>query len=114
MKKLTLLTIAVLLISGNIFSAQNNAIRVDMEGYRTLGNKYVILVGNSATSFTVKTVSGGTTVFTGTFSAAVADSASGDSVKTGDFSALTIPGEYYVAVTGLGESYNSAHPPGRE
>ncbi|HPI03789.1 MAG TPA: glycoside hydrolase family 9 protein, partial [Candidatus Goldiibacteriota bacterium] len=106
MKKLTLLTIAVLLISGNIFSAQNNAIRVDMEGYRTLGNKYVILVGNSATSFTVKTVSGGTTVFTGTFSAAVADSASGDSVKTGDFSALTTPGEYYVAVTGLGESYN--------
>ncbi|PKL91434.1 MAG: hypothetical protein CVV21_07570 [Candidatus Goldiibacteriota bacterium HGW-Goldbacteria-1] len=106
MKKLTLLTIAVLFITVNIFSAQNNAIRVDMEGYRTLGNKYVILVGNSATSFTVKTVSGGTTVFTGTFSAAVADAASGDSVKTGDFSALTTPGEYYVAVTGLGESYN--------
>ncbi|MBN2754875.1 MAG: glycoside hydrolase family 9 protein [Candidatus Goldbacteria bacterium] len=106
MKRLILLTTAVLLFTISIFSAQNDAIRVDMEGYRTLGNKFVILVGNSATSFTVKTVSGGTTVFTGTFGTAIADAASGDSVKIGDFSALTTPGEYYVAVTGLGESYN--------
>jgi len=90
----------------SIYSAQNNAIRVDMEGYRTEGKKYVMLVGQNYTSFTVKRVSDNATVFTGSFAAAINDTASGDSVRIGDFSSVTAQGDYYVQVTGLGESYN--------
>ncbi len=103
---LTVLTAALIFLPLSIFPAQNNAIRVDMEGYRTESKKYVMLVGQNYTSFTVKRVSDNATVFTGTFAAPINDAASGDSVRIGDFSALTTQGEYYVQVTGLGESYN--------
>ena len=88
------------------FAAVNNAIRVDMEGYRPSDKKYVLLVGSTQTAFTVKRVSDNVTVYSGTFGTAVADAASGDSVKSGDFSSVTTDGDYYVQVTGLGESYN--------
>lgn len=100
------ITVIICLIPSIIFSAQNNAIRVDMEGYRTASKKSVMLVGQNYTSFTVKKVSDNSTVYTGTFGGTIADAASGDSVRQGDFSSVTAAGDYYVQVTGLGESYS--------
>jgi len=77
-----------------------------MEGYLPDEPKYVVLVNQNYSNFTVRRASDNVSVFSGTFGSAINDTASGDTCRQGDFSLLVTPGEYYVQVTGLGESYN--------
>lgn len=101
-----LITLFSLLFTGEAFCAVSNDIRVNMEGYRENDRKFVILVNQNYSSFTVRRVSDNVSVFTGNFAAAINDAASGDICRIGEFSSVTAPGEYYVQVAGLGESVN--------
>jgi endoglucanase len=99
--------LASLAATGAVFSAPSPDIRVDQVGYLPDETKYGMVVSASATgAFDVRRVSDDATVFSGTLAAAFTDSASGDSIRTADFSILTTPGNYYLDVAGVGTSYD--------
>ncbi len=89
----------------NIFAAQNDAIRIDMIGYRNDDNKSVMLVNQAAASFDVRRLDDDTIVYTGNFGPSISDSASGDTCYIGDFTAVNVTGNYRIEVAGLGESF---------
>jgi len=86
--------------------AQTNAIRLNQVGFYTYGPKIAAIIGSSATTFSIKSVDRDITYHNGTLSAAVTWAASGESVKTADFSSFVRPGTYVVDVEGLGYSYS--------
>ena len=71
-------------------------------GYLTRGQKLAsVLVRDPADlAFSVQSVRTGKTVFQGTLGAPMLDASSGDRLAPADFSALTTPGEYRLAVQG--------------
>jgi hypothetical protein len=87
-------------------------IQLDQTGYLTNETKLAMVTNAAATgTFYLVNSSGPTTVLTGTLSAATADTDTGLSVRTADFSSVTATGNYYLYMAGLGQSYPFAIGP---
>ncbi|MFW5808132.1 MAG: cellulase N-terminal Ig-like domain-containing protein, partial [Spirochaetota bacterium] len=81
----------------NHHDASGMRIHVNQVGYYTDAPKLFTVVNTSADSFTIQDEHG-TTVHTGPLSDNGYYDASGEHVKTGDFSALQTPGTYIIRV----------------
>src|ERR1035441_1242764 len=81
------------------------AIKVDQVGYPLNGPK-AALVSTPATTFQVRRSSDNKVVFRGKLEPGEADPNSGDQVQAADFSKFHSPGSYYIAVPGVGRSWN--------
>jgi endoglucanase len=81
------------------------AIKVDQVGYPADGPK-VALITVPATVFEVRRSSNNKVVFRGVLRPGEADPNSGDQVQTANFSRFSTPGSYYLAVPGVGRSWN--------
>jgi len=79
-------------------------IRLNQVGFLPQSQKLAVVVGATATTFTVERVPGGAVVMRGTLSAPDTWALSGEQVRRADFSALTHPGRYALVVPGLGRS----------
>ncbi|GJG87278.1 endoglucanase [Gemmatimonadetes bacterium T265] len=80
-------------------------VRVNQIGYYPNGPKVAVVAADSApATFAVLTADRGDTVFTGTLSAARRWGPSDEVVRQADFSALSRPGRYVLAVAGVGRS----------
>jgi endoglucanase len=97
-------TLALSLVLQAADAAPTPAIKVDQVGYAPKSPK-VAVVTSFGTEFIVKKVKDGSKVLDGTLAKAVADKDSGDNAALADFSSLTVPGEYYVEVPGVGQSW---------
>lgn len=73
------------------------AIALNQVGYLPARSKHAS-VKVRATSFGVRSVAGDRVVYRGQLSAPEADAASGDTLQTADFSALTTPGNYVLEI----------------
>lgn len=86
-------------------------IHVNQIGYYASRRKTAAVIGRAAKFSLIENASG-KTVFTGTLSGAVADSASGDKVRTADFTEFSVPGEYRIAVgRSLSHSFSISEAP---
>ena len=81
------------------------AIKVDQVGYPIDGPK-VALVTMPATVFEVRRSSDNKVVFREKLGPGEADPNSGDQVQAANFSKFRSPGSYYLAVPGVGRSWN--------
>jgi endoglucanase len=82
----------------------SSTVIVNQLGYLAEASKVAVGVGScGAVAFQVKNT-GGTTVHSGTTSAATTDIGSGDTVCKADFSAFKTPGSYTVTIGSLGTS----------
>ena len=81
------------------------AIKVDQVGYPVDGPK-VALVTAPATVFEVRRSSNNKVVFHGKLGPAEADIYTGDRVQAADFTKMRKTGRYYLAVPGVGRSWN--------
>ncbi|MFA9379603.1 MAG: glycoside hydrolase family 9 protein [Acetanaerobacterium sp.] len=79
-------------------------ININQLGYRPQDNKLAVFSGEDS-SFDVVDAATGAVVFTGDITGAVADAASGQTTRYGDFSAVTAPGSYHIKTEKLGESF---------
>ena len=85
--------------------AQTDAIRLNQVGFYPDGPKVAVVVGAEAGTFTVHPADGGDAVLTGALGTARTWTASGETVRQIDFSAITAPGSYEIEVPGVGVSY---------
>jgi endoglucanase len=81
------------------------AIKVDQVGYPVNGPK-VALVSSPATIFEIRRSSDGGVVFRGNLAPPQSDPDSGDQVQAADFSGLRRAGIFYLAVPGVGRSWD--------
>ena len=101
--------ILVLACCFSISATTTTDIKVDQVGYLPNAPKLAFVVSDKpANDFTVRRKNGDAVVFRGTLSAAVADSDSGDQVRTADFSLLREAGTFYLDVPGVGRSWTFA------
>jgi len=91
--------------TGKAAESAQLAIKVDQVGYPIDGPK-VALVTAPATVFELRRSSDNKAVFHGKLGPAEADIYTGDRVQAADFSALRKAGRYYLAVPGVGRSWN--------
>ena len=92
--------------------AVSSSVIVDQVGYLPTETKYGMVTSTAATgAFSVCRASDGVVVLSGTLAASFTDAASGDKVRTADFSSLTATGSYYLNAAGVGQSYNFAVDP---
>ena len=77
---------------------------VDQVGYFTTETKTAMLNSTPSGAVVVRSTVDGSSVYSGTASAAAYDAASGDQVCTFTFSALTVTGSYYLDAPGVGQS----------
>ncbi len=81
-------------------------ITTNQVGYRTDSEKIAVIRNASgASSFSVVDAQNGQVVYTNTLSDSVTNSSADETDQTGDFSALTEPGTYYITCDGLDDSY---------
>jgi endoglucanase len=90
------------------FSQTSPNIRLNQVGFYTKGPKSAVVVTDTATKFSVKSVSGDATFYSGTLSARSTWAQSGENVKIADFTSFALPGNYVLQVQGLGNSYSFA------
>ena len=82
------------------------AIKVDQAGYLSQARKLAVVVSsNPSERFSLKRDSDGKAVYSGTLSAPMQDSNSGDRVQLADFSEFREAGKYFLDVPGAGRSY---------
>jgi endoglucanase len=81
------------------------SIRVNQLGYYPGAVKTAVVIGAPEGRFHVVTAELADTVFTGTLGPLRASAAYSDTVRLADFSPMTRPGTYVVAVPGVGYSY---------
>ncbi len=79
-------------------------ININQLGYRPNDSKVAVFSGQD-TQFDVVDAQTGSVVFSGIITGSVQDAASGQTVRYGDFSALTNTGEYKIKTEKLGESF---------
>ncbi len=91
--------------TGKAVETAQLAIKVDQVGYPLNGPK-AALVSTPATTFQVRRSSDNKVVFRGKLEPGEADPNSGDQVQAADFSKFHSPGSYYIAVPGVGRSWN--------
>jgi len=91
------------------------AIKVDQVGYPVDGPKVALISfaaggpvagGSPAQAFELRQTSNDAVVWKGKASASVSDGDTGDQVQAADFSSFHKAGSYYVAVPGVGRSWN--------
>lgn len=99
--------VTVLLLAAAAQAADPNpAVRIDQVGYLPDAPKLAMVVANPAAStFTVRRLADDMAVFSAALGAQAYDSNSGDSIQIADFTALEMPGRYYIDVPGAGRSY---------
>lgn len=94
--------------SGRVVAEESDAkmlpINLNQLGYRPQDEKLAIFSGED-TRFDVVEKATGTVAFSGEITGKVSDYASGQTVRYGDFTALTKEGEYVVKTEKLGESF---------
>ncbi len=92
---------------GIVFSGQSDAIsdaiKVNQVGYRPQDKK-IFIVLYPADMFYIKDIDG-KIVYEGNLTDPVWNEVTGNTVQQGDFSKVKIPGEYFVSVPGVGESF---------
>lgn len=102
MKSLFLL----LILSCAASAAPSAAIKINQVGYLPEAPKLAMVVAtNPATDFTVRSVKDNSIVFRGKLTAQAKDADSDDNVQIADFSRLSKTGEYYLEISGVGESW---------
>lgn len=90
----------------NLTFAQSQHIKINQIGYLPTHKKiFFVSTTPAKITFLLKDISG-TTVYSGKLTGPINDVASGDFIYTGDFTAFTTTGTYYVEVPGLGRSYH--------
>jgi len=100
----TALGLATGLRSYQSFDSSAPAIRVDQAGYPVAARKLAMSVGGQGASATVLLQPTRREVLTVPLGPATTDTQSGDTLRTIDFSAVTKPGSYTIAVKGVGDS----------
>ncbi|OZC01321.1 glycoside hydrolase family 9 protein [Rubricoccus marinus] len=81
-------------------------IRLNQVGFYPDAPKVAVVTASGASgAFSVVREGDGATVYTGTLGTARTWSASGETVRQADFSAVTAPGSYTLSVEGVGSSY---------
>lgn len=80
-------------------------IHVNQVGYLPEYPKTAIVANSSAAAFKVLNADTNEVVYQGALSAPQQDISSGDTVRKADFSKITTPGKYIIAVDGIGSSY---------
>ena len=102
--------IALLLVS--LFAAPQAPtldIKVDQVGYPTAAPKVALVVSRAKVKeFTVRRSRDGSVAFRGRLGPRVADSNSGDRVRSADFTALAEEGDFYLEVPDVGRSWTFA------
>jgi endoglucanase len=101
---LPLMLAAPLVLAQTSSTAASAAIKLDQVGYAS-GAAKLAFVAVPAKSFEIRRTADSSAVFTGTLSAPVADSDTGDTLQVADFSALKAPGDYVLVVPGVGRSW---------
>ncbi len=98
--------VLILSIATSCFS-QNSPrnIRVDQVGYQPQATKLAFVLGD-AEKFQVLSVATAGVVYEGKLSSAVVDPDTGDTLRTADFSQVRQTGDFYIAVPGVGKSWN--------
>lgn len=95
----------VLTLSGCAHAAHDDSrIRLNQLGFLVDAPKQAVVVAPSGDRFSITDTGSNTVVFEGQLTPAAAWQASGETVRIADFSALTQPGEYRLAVEGLSQS----------
>ena len=79
-------------------------VRVNSVGYITGHAKRAIVAAGGGTAFEVRLAKDDFIALSGTLSAAVQDTATGQTVYDADFDSVTSAGQYYVNVPGVGQS----------
>ena len=95
----------VLPVSADTGSAGEAKIHVDQVGYLSEYPKVAIIAATGTDVFKIVAADTNAVVYTGTLSASRNDPASGETVRSADFSPVTAPGSYKVVIDGLGSSY---------
>ena len=106
--KYTVVLIALVFFAanGNAQLQETNAVRINQLGYYTNGPKTAIIVGNSsAPNFYVIGLPGTDTIFRGVLGGSMSSANSSLTTRVANFSKLTQPGTYVMAVPGLPASY---------
>ena len=88
-----------------------NPLKVNQWGYLPNESKRLVLTVEDAAplaSSVFRVTQNDKTVFEGKLEGQIKDETTGDTVYSGDFSALTAPGKYKIEVDGFGKSYNFA------
>jgi len=102
---LLLLGVSVAMLSElRAADSKSTQIKLDQVGYVPNSPK-LAMVTSQASTFEVKRVSDNGTVFKGELSAASQDPDTGDLVQIADFSQVKEPGNYYLDVPGVGQSW---------
>ena len=85
------------------FAAQPvTTIKLDQAGYLPNSPKIAAVAADAADgSFSVRRADNVAVAYSGELSGAALDADSGDRVQTADFSKLTVPGHYYLDVSGV-------------
>ncbi len=99
-KNLLILAVINLAIINQVMA--ENPVKINQVGFTLKGKKTVITAGKSSYFF-VKTAEG-KKVYSSDFGPEVKDMLSGDTVKCGDFTALELPGKYYIETEKDGNS----------
>lgn len=85
---------------------QENPINVNQVGYKPDAKKVAVFRGeNVGTAFQVINAEDDSVVYEGEIGEGTENKAAGEIDYLGDFSSVTEPGKYYIAVDGLGKSY---------
>jgi endoglucanase len=109
------IVLAGLLLSAGVVHGADGpslAVKVDQVGYSLDGSKVALVSLPSApnnppyATFQVLRSSDNAVVLHGKLTPPAADANSGDRVQAADFSSLRKPGTYYVAIPGVGRSWN--------
>src|SRR5215469_16643281 len=103
---LSLLSIALVVIPGNVRAAESKSVQIKLDqiGYLPESPK-LAMVTTQGRTFEVKRVSDNSTAFKGELGPASQDADTGDSVQVADFSNLTESGIYYLDVPRVGKSW---------
>ncbi|ACL76568.1 glycoside hydrolase family 9 protein [Ruminiclostridium cellulolyticum] len=80
-------------------------VHVNQLGYKTLSKKIAVIKGQYK-KFQVVDSKTGVAVLTGDLTGNPKDESSGDTVCYADFSKITVPGKYFISISGLGKSYD--------
>ncbi len=80
-------------------------IHIDQLGYKTQAKKIAVIKGQYK-KFQLIDSKSGVAVLTGELTGKPKDESSGDTVCYADFSKITVPGKYFISISGLGKSYD--------
>lgn len=104
-RTLVLFLFGLLSYSSTVFAQPTGLIRLNQIGFYPEAPKVAVVVGDSGVDFYITTPDQADTVFSGTLGEPKVWVSSQETVQLADFSALQTPGEYVLAVPGIGVSY---------